>query len=329
MIETKFKRKEISVPPLLEVIVDRWTTLILRETFFGIHRFEQFYNNLGISRNILSVRLHHLVEAGILELKRYNDYPARSEYHLTKKGLDLYPFISTLKRWGDKWLTGEGGPPQVVYHTTCKHVFVPVAICSHCGREIKIGEINYEERHKVKYVIEGRPLNSRKRKPSEKARQIQDICTVEGTLNVIGDRWTFSILREAFLDNRRFEQFYNKLGISRNILSSRLKELVRNGIFTKHKYSGTPSRYEYRLTNKGLDIFPTMLASICWENRWRVDDDKLPLLLRHKTCDHTCDVIIICTRCGVEIQAHAVKYVKLKIQKVIMDIKRNRGTDRL
>ena len=312
MIQRIYRKKEFPIPPLLELIVDRWTTLIVREIFFDVHRFEQLYNNLGISRNILSVRLQHLVEAGILELKRYNDYPARFEYHFTKKGLDLYPFISTLKKWGDKWLTGKNGPPQVVYHNLCKHVFVPVAICSYCSQEIKIGEINYEEKSKVKYFGGGRLLDSRKRKPSKKVRQVQDICTVEGTLNVIGDRWTFSILREAFLDNRRFEQFYNELGISRSILSSRLKDLVRNGIFTKHRYLDNPSRYEYRLSKKGLDIFPTILASICWENRWRVYDDKPPLLLRHTACNHTCDVIIICAQCGVEIQAHEIKYVKLR-----------------
>jgi DNA-binding HxlR family transcriptional regulator len=293
------------VPYTIELIVDRWSCLIVRDAFCGVRRFEQFHNSLGIARNILSQRLRHLVELGIFEIKRYNRFPARFEYQLTEMGTDLYPLIVTLMRWGDIWCCDEKGPPQGLMHKTCGSPIIPLAVCSHCGEPLKIREVTYEPKTKI---ASSHLMVSRKRKLP--VREIADgkACSVERTLNLLGNRWTFLLLREMFYGSTRFDQFYKEMKISRNILASRLKELTANGIIVKAKYSESPVRFEYKMTKKGLDIWPIAIASIRWENRWQAGVDGPPQLLRHKTCGHAFDAIIVCAHCREKIVPQDVTY---------------------
>ena len=103
-----------SIGRAMEVLGERWTFLIVREAFFGVRRFTELQRNLGIARNILSVRLQTLVRAGILERIRYQEEPERYEYKLTARGRDLYPAIVSIMRWGDEYLAGDAGPPLLL-----------------------------------------------------------------------------------------------------------------------------------------------------------------------------------------------------------------------
>ena len=161
-------RKIKRVPPnIIEFIFDRWTTLIIREAFFGVHRFEQFQRNLKIARNVLSVRLQHLVETGIFEVRRYSMSPARFEYYFTEMGFDVYPFILALMEWGDKWLDVKD-PTKLIYHHNCSNRVSPVVICSRCGEQLTIDQIIYEGGLRDRHNNEKRLLSSRRRKPPER-----------------------------------------------------------------------------------------------------------------------------------------------------------------
>ena len=117
----------------MEVLGERWTLLIVREAFFGVRRFSELQRNLGIARNILSVRLQTLTRAGILERIRYQEEPERYEYKLTARGRDLYPAIISIMPWGDEYLAGDAGPPLLLFHQECGHHAEPTMVCSHCG----------------------------------------------------------------------------------------------------------------------------------------------------------------------------------------------------
>ena len=93
-----------SVGRAMDILGERWTFLILRESFYGVRRFSDMQRNLGIARNILSNRLQTLVGAGILERRRYQEEPERYEYRLTETGRGLYPAIIAIMRWGDEHL---------------------------------------------------------------------------------------------------------------------------------------------------------------------------------------------------------------------------------
>src|SRR5215472_2578183 len=125
-----------SVARTLSVIGDRWTLLVLRDTFLGVRRFEDFQRDLGTTRHRLADRLRKLVAAGVLERVRYQDRPPRFEYRLTEKGRDLYPVVVSLVRWGDRWMAGEAGPPVELIHRACGHVIMPVLACPDCAQPV-------------------------------------------------------------------------------------------------------------------------------------------------------------------------------------------------
>jgi DNA-binding HxlR family transcriptional regulator len=92
-------------------------------------------------------------------------------------------------------------------------------------------------------------------------------CSLAQTLDVIGERWTLLILRDAFFGTKRFDQFHNSLGIARNILTARLNRLVDEGILERRRTED--SRHEYVLTEKGLDLQPVLLAMTHWGDRYK------------------------------------------------------------
>ena len=128
-----------SIGRAMEILGERWTFLILRESFYGVRRFSDMQRNLGIARNILSTRLQTLVANGILERRLYQEEPPRHEYRLTEAGRDLYPAIVTLMRWGDRRLSTD--PPVVLRHNSCGHEADPLLVCSHCHEELDPHEV--------------------------------------------------------------------------------------------------------------------------------------------------------------------------------------------
>jgi DNA-binding HxlR family transcriptional regulator len=136
MRRTSFAAMNCSVAGALEVLGEWWTFMVLRDAFLGVRRFEDFQRRLGIARNVLTVRLTTLVEHGVLERRRYQERPARYEYRLTQKGLDLYPVLVSLMQWGDRWTGKEAGPPMEVLHKRCGEVSAPHLVCDRCGEAV-------------------------------------------------------------------------------------------------------------------------------------------------------------------------------------------------
>jgi DNA-binding HxlR family transcriptional regulator len=133
-----------SVGRTLELVGEKWTLLILREAFFGVRRFGQLVRNLGIPRPTLSARLRTLVDAGLLERSRYASDPDRYEYRLTRAGIDLFPSVVALMRWGDQYLAGPDGPPIALRHNDCGEIADPYLACSSCAGEISARNVTPE-----------------------------------------------------------------------------------------------------------------------------------------------------------------------------------------
>jgi len=133
-------------------------------------------------------------------------------------------------------------------------------------------------------------------------------CSVARTLEILGDRWIFLIIREAFFGVRYYDKFQANLGIATNILSDRLKILVGNGIFKKEKDDIDARRIKYRFTQKGTDIYTITLALMQWGDRYLSDDDGPPLTLYHKTCGQRLEPVMRCAHCGEAINAHDIIY---------------------
>ena len=126
----------------VELVGQPWVVLILREVVWGVRRFSDMQAHMGVSRSVLSDRLDHLVEHGVLERREYRQpgQRTRSEYHLTEKGKDLYPVLSALRQWGDKYLAGPEGPSMVVKHKDCG-ARVHVKLMCEEGHEVPVDEL--------------------------------------------------------------------------------------------------------------------------------------------------------------------------------------------
>ena len=125
-----------SVARTLDIVGEKWALLAVREVFLGNRRFDEMVRRTGAPRDTLAARLRTLVGAGILERRQYCEHPARFEYRLTAAGRDLYPVITMLMRWGDRYLAGEAGPPLVLQHR-CGHHLTAQVICQACGEPLR------------------------------------------------------------------------------------------------------------------------------------------------------------------------------------------------
>ncbi|MFN3523170.1 MAG: winged helix-turn-helix transcriptional regulator [Phenylobacterium sp.] len=132
-------------------------------------------------------------------------------------------------------------------------------------------------------------------------------CSVARSLAVIGDRWTLMILRDCFLGVRRFEAFQARLGISRTIVADRLKLLVEEGVLRKVPYQDGPARYDYRLTDKGFDLYPVVMAIVRWGDRHYAGEAGPPILHRHRACGHDFHPVTTCSACGEPVDARDVE----------------------
>ena len=131
-------------------------------------------------------------------------------------------------------------------------------------------------------------------------------CSVARTVSVIGDRWTLLILRDCFLKVRRFEAFQARLGITRHLLAARLKKLVEAGVLKKVAYQQRPTRYEYVLTDKGLDLHPVIMGIVHWGDAHMAGAAGRPLLHRHRTCGCLFDPVMVCSECREPLTARDV-----------------------
>jgi DNA-binding HxlR family transcriptional regulator len=126
------------------------------------------------------------------------------------------------------------------------------------------------------------------------------ICSVAATLEVVGDPWTLLILRDAFADVRRFEQWQERLGVARNVLAARLKSLVGHGVLEKRLYNAHPPRHEYALTDKGRDLYGVLVTMAAWGDR-HVYCTAGPVAVVHRACGAPFEPRVVCDACGEEV----------------------------
>lgn len=135
----------------------------------------------------------------------------------------------------------------------------------------------------------------------------QQPCSLARTLSVVGDRWTLMVLRDCFLGIRRFDDFEKRLGITRHVLTDRLKKLVEQGVLGKVPYQQRPLREEYRLTEKGLDLHGVILALVSWGDRYMSDERGAPVEHIHKACGQVMRPVMVCSECSEPVTARDIR----------------------
>jgi DNA-binding HxlR family transcriptional regulator len=137
----------------------------------------------------------------------------------------------------------------------------------------------------------------------------QQRCSVARTLSVVGERWTMLILRDAFRGIRRFDDLSRTTGAPRPLLAERLRTLTDEGVLVRRRYSEQPDRYEYRLTEKGLDLHPVVISLMAWGDRWMDDGDGPPVTVEHRACGSRNLPGLACPDCGGPVTARDLRTV--------------------
>ncbi|MFC9977922.1 winged helix-turn-helix transcriptional regulator [Spirillospora sp. NPDC050679] len=131
-------------------------------------------------------------------------------------------------------------------------------------------------------------------------------CSIARSLEVVGDRWTLLVIRSALEGVRRFDDFQDALGVARNVLTDRLSRLCDEGILRRVPYQERPVRHEYRLTRKGVELWPAMMTLLLWGDRHYAPDGP-PLLVSHRGCDGTLTPALTCSSCGAALTPNNVE----------------------
>jgi DNA-binding HxlR family transcriptional regulator len=314
----EIKNQACSVARTLEILSDAWMFLVLRESFFGARRFEQFQSRLRLPRNTLVLRLGKLCELGLLKKQGYSNASSRFEYLLTDRGRALYATMLALLQFGDRWLTGDTTlPPLQLTHNSCGHVCSPLVTCSHCHAVVEPKSVTYrpgpgatsDGADSLQIKTDHHPKTAvRSRRPSDPAllERVRP-CSVARSLQIIGDRWSFLVIRDMFFGTTRFDDFLAQLGIASNILTDRLQRLTQFDIASKQRYQEKPERFEYRFTKKGRALYGAMIVMMRWGDQW-LFEGKPPLLLHHELCKHDFYAEVTCSVCRQTLEAKEMSY---------------------
>ncbi len=276
----------------LEVVGDVPVLLIMEQAFLGKHRFQEFLEETGIVRSVLSNRLAKLVELDVLSKHAQR----QKGYRLTKKGRGLFPVALMILRWQRRWESGARGFEVRMIHSGCGNEMLPDPACAQCNTEIDPRDVSWAPGPGLSQVT---PVYGRRRKPTAAATaKLGNRTMTDSVIELFGDRWATLVVRACFTGINRFDEIQRDTGMATNILSDRLDRLQQQDIIKACPYSPNEQRFEYRLTKKGRDLYPVLLALLQWGDRWFADTKGPPLILTHKTCGHNLHYVPTCDQCG-------------------------------
>ena len=300
MSSVAHKVRNSSINRALNVLGDVWTLNILRHAFLGVHRFSDFLERMPVPRQTLTNRLRGLVEHDILYTRPYQTRPLRLEYRLTQKGLDLYPFILMIWRWQRRWSQGASMLPRKLAHKRCGKEMQPRLSCSHCRDEVHIRDVSFEDGPGAGFDV---PAVPRVKRWSTKIGDdpVEKANWGSHAANLLGDRWSHSIINAVFLGCRSYDGLQRELSIASNILAHRLKLLLENDFLKKIAVEADTRRFEYLLTEKSRLMFPITLMLIRWGDRWLAGPKGPPMIRFHRPCGHRLDPRVTCSVCGEEL----------------------------
>jgi len=293
--------RDCAMADTIAILGDTWTFLVAREAFFSARRFSEFYERLAIPRATLTATLDRLVEADIFQPRELGSTARWKGYFLTERGLDLYPVFISLLGFGDRWLQ-PGCPPLALFHLGCRSWFSPRTVWAETGEAVDARAVAF--RIAPDYWRPASAAAPRKRRPWRDGQVVgRRPCSVERTLSIIGDRWTFLLLREFFHGNSRFDEIQGNLGIASNILSSRLKNLVAGGLLERQPGS------TYGLTAEGWDLFAPLTLMKAWADRWlRHGRPQTQFFCRPGT-GQALTPQVVCSACRQPVAARGVRFI--------------------
>jgi DNA-binding HxlR family transcriptional regulator len=285
-----------------DVVGDAWSWLVMREAVLhNVTRFAEFQARVGVPRSTLSARLTQLTAAGLLVQR---PIPQGREYCLTEAGRDFLGCLLVAMRWGDHWYFRPDTRRGKGTHTGCGGPLEAVLRCANCLLVLRAHEVSTSPGKPV--TVPGSVLKgTKRRRPGLELLERNGPCSIARTLMITGDWWSGLIIRECFFGTRRFDDFQRQLDIAPNILSRRLQRLVQLGILAKVADDSWAVRHEYRLTEKGADLYHVPLAILTWGRRWLGAAESDTTLI-HTPCGADVQAVLGCAYCGEPISRNDI-----------------------
>ena len=295
-----------SVGRALVILGDRWTWLILRAAFLGARRFQDWQAALGLSDPLLASRLRSLVAAGILARVPCADHRARHEYHLTGQGLDLWASLVAIWAWETSWVSGRADTAPLLIHGECGQSITPRLACGSCGRVAAARDVS--QRPGPGAGMDAAPRARHHRLTTQPGDSSDSQLYESQTMAVIGDRWSAAVLAASFAGIRRFTDFQRELHIPPYVLTQRLKSFLAIDIVYQVATATNRSHHEYRLSAKGLALFPVLMLLMQWADQWLAGSAGPPLEVTHQSCGQDLRPELQCSACGLALQRRAVHF---------------------
>ncbi|MGC6475610.1 MAG: winged helix-turn-helix transcriptional regulator [Parvibaculales bacterium] len=294
--------KACSIWRALDVLGDKPTLLILESYWLGSRRFSDFHKQTGLLKTVISDRLQKLLKAGCMQKIPYSDKPLRFEYRGTEKLLDLYPVALSMLNWENKWNDNHHKIAVRLTHETCGQATTPILQNDCCASVIDAREVEW----KVGPGLSDVPLNYQRRRKTTLDVTNRNTALFDSIIDVIGDRWSSLIIRSVFTQINHFQDIQDETQMASNILSERLLDLVARNILKRLEVD--KRRVQYRLTEKGRDIYPILMSLLVWGDRWYADEKGPPLVLTHRPCQKPLQMNIICSACGDKIHVSDMSF---------------------
>ncbi len=280
----------------LEIVGDTPTLLIMESYWFGARRFDEFCRQTGLLKTVVSDRLKRLIRNDCLVKVAYSEKPRRFEYKGTEQFLDLFPMALAMLHWERKWSQKPNALEVKLTHTPCRAATEPLPVCKSCRAEISPRDVSWKVGPGV-----GQMEATYSRRRRQTAESGSNTKLLDEVIRIVGDRWATLILRSLFSGINQFQEILEDTGMATNILSDRLSELCQERVLYTVDVPGDSRRIEYKLTEKGIGIYPILLTLLEWGDKWRPAPEGPPLLLTHNLCGKPLKIEMACSACNKEI----------------------------
>ncbi|MFC7644798.1 winged helix-turn-helix transcriptional regulator [Streptosporangium lutulentum] len=284
----------------LAILGDRWVLLILQRAFLlRIRTFAAWRDALGISESVLASRLKELVGHGIFQLAAYRNGRTRYEYRLTGRGLRLWALLVAIHTWERVWANRRQLQP--LRHDLCGEDANPYLGCGSCLASMSARDTRTEFGPRAVFSRSG--PSRRHRRTVHPVAESDLIGYCPDSMEILGDRWSTSILSAAFLGTHRFVDFQSELGIAPSVLTDRLRRFVELGVFDPRPDGS------YGLTDKGLAFFEVFAFLVDWAQGELPGPEGSALSITHRPCGAAFDPVLLCTACVRPLRRHEVRFI--------------------
>lgn len=287
----------------LETICDTPSLLILEACWLGDTSFTDICTSTGLQKSLVSNRLTFLQNKGLLKKKKDPENRCKNIYSLSRNGLSLLPIAILMLAWENQWGQQSAFSRIDSIHTTCGHSLKPDVRCQACGESVRVNDLVITNENM--FFAGQKSFLKRRRQPGLNRKKIRIFHEIA---EILGDRWTTLILRQAFMGTKKFDDFINSLGVATNILNDRLTGAIQKGLLVKSPYQQAPIRYYYLLTKKAAALLPIILMIGQWGIDLHYPNDRKPLLVNHK-CGAQLRLSVACSHCENGITIETVKLV--------------------